>query len=90
MPPPHATTVFRWQENGGYAAWVTAESRRAACEIAKQMWSENRSSLALQHGGRPSSARTACLVPARPLCVICEYKTFHLTMPRAAAIIDRR
>jgi len=35
---------------GAYAVWVTAESRRAACDLAERMWSENRSALALQHG----------------------------------------
>jgi len=36
---------------GAYAVWVTAESRRAACDLAEQLWSENRSSLTVQHGG---------------------------------------
>ena len=35
---------------GTYAVWVTAESRRAACDLAERMWSGNRSSLALPHG----------------------------------------
>jgi len=36
---------------GAYAVWVTAESRRAACELAEEMWSENRSTSTLLHGG---------------------------------------
>jgi hypothetical protein len=36
---------------GAYAVWVTAESRRAACDLAERMWSENRSTSTLQHGG---------------------------------------
>jgi hypothetical protein len=40
--------------SGAYAVWVTAESRRAACDLAEHMWSENRSTLTLQHGGTAS------------------------------------
>jgi hypothetical protein len=31
---------------GVFAVWVTAESRRAACDLAERMWHENRSALA--------------------------------------------
>jgi hypothetical protein len=30
---------------GAYAVWVTAESRRAACDLAERMLNENRSAL---------------------------------------------
>ena len=36
---------------GVYAAWVTAESRQAACQLAERMWWENRSALSWQDGG---------------------------------------
>ena len=36
---------------GVYAVWVTAESRRAACELAQRMWRENRSALSWRDGG---------------------------------------
>jgi hypothetical protein len=36
---------------GVCAVWVTAESRRAACEAAERMWHENRSALSWQDGG---------------------------------------
>ena len=32
--------------HGTFAVWVAAESRRAACELAERMWSENRSGVA--------------------------------------------
>jgi hypothetical protein len=35
---------------GVYAVWVTAESRRAACDLAERMWNENRSAVARQDG----------------------------------------
>jgi hypothetical protein len=35
---------------GVYAVWVTAESRRAACELAESMLNENRSPLSWQDG----------------------------------------
>jgi hypothetical protein len=36
---------------GAYAVWVTAESRRAACELAEHTWSENPPTLSCQNGG---------------------------------------
>jgi hypothetical protein len=36
--------------HGAFAVWVTAESRRAACDLAERMWSENRCSLASPQG----------------------------------------
>jgi hypothetical protein len=36
--------------DGAYAVWVTAESRRAACDLAERMWNENRSAVARQGG----------------------------------------
>lgn len=36
---------------GLYAVWVTAESRRAACELAERMWSENRDAMSWQDCG---------------------------------------
>jgi hypothetical protein len=36
---------------GVYAVWVTAGSRRDACELAERMWYENRSALSWQDGG---------------------------------------
>jgi len=36
--------------SGAYAIWVTAESRRAACDLAERMWRENRSMPFGQHG----------------------------------------
>jgi hypothetical protein len=36
---------------GVYAVWVTAESRRTACELAERMWRENHSALCWQDGG---------------------------------------
>jgi hypothetical protein len=35
---------------GVYAVWVTAESRRAACDLAERMWRETRSVVPLQDG----------------------------------------
>jgi hypothetical protein len=35
---------------GAYAVWVTAESRRAACDLAERMWNESRSAVAWQDG----------------------------------------
>jgi hypothetical protein len=36
---------------GVYAVWVTAQSRREACDLAERMWRENRSALSWQDGG---------------------------------------
>jgi hypothetical protein len=36
---------------GVYAVWVTAESRRAACDAAERLWSENCSALDWRDGG---------------------------------------
>jgi len=36
--------------DGVYAVWVTAESRRAACDLAERMWNESRSAVAWQDG----------------------------------------
>ena len=36
---------------GVYAVWVTAESRRAACDAAERLWNENRSALDWRDGG---------------------------------------
>lgn len=36
---------------GVYAVWVTAESRRAACELAESMWRDNRTALCWQDSG---------------------------------------
>jgi hypothetical protein len=35
---------------GVYAVWVTAECRRAACDLAERMWRETRSVVPLQDG----------------------------------------
>jgi hypothetical protein len=35
---------------GVYAVWVTAESRRAACDLAERMWRETRSVVPLRDG----------------------------------------
>jgi hypothetical protein len=35
---------------GVYAVWVTAESRRAACDLAEQLWRETRTVLPLEDG----------------------------------------
>jgi hypothetical protein len=36
--------------SGAYAVWVTAESRKAACELAEGMLNEARSALLWPHG----------------------------------------
>jgi len=36
---------------GVYAVWVTAESRRAACDLAERMWHENRDAMCWQDCG---------------------------------------
>jgi hypothetical protein len=37
--------------SGAYAIWVTAESRRTACELAERMWRESRFALSCHGGG---------------------------------------
>jgi len=37
--------------SSAYAIWVTAESRRAACDLAERMWRENRDAMSWQDGG---------------------------------------
>jgi len=37
--------------SGAYAIWIIAESRRAACDLAERIWSENRSMPFWQDGG---------------------------------------
>jgi hypothetical protein len=50
MLPSRRRSEVPHEDYGVYAVWVTAESRRAACDLAERMWNENRSAVARQDG----------------------------------------